>query len=83
MDFSLTNLFSPINDNDYCLWFYYLSVFGFIFLVILLLSALANLFFNKKKTKSGYYFALFIVMLSYGVFYFQNRLLYSMCVKSI
>lgn len=83
MDFSSLDLFIPYTDSDYCLWFYYLSVFGFVFLVILLLSAIFTLVFSKKKTKSGYYFALFIVALSYGVFYFQNRLLYSMCVKSI
>lgn len=83
MDFSLTNFFVPFSDSDYCLWFYYLSVMGFIFLVILLLSAVFTMLFDKKKTKSGYYFALFIVALSYGIFYFQNRLLYSMCVKSM
>lgn len=83
MDFSLSNLFSPFSNNEYCMWFYYLSVFGFIFLVILVISALFTLVTSNKKSKPGYYFALFIVCLSYGIFYFQNRLLYSMCVKSI
>ena len=83
MDFSFSNLFTPFTDSEYCLWFYYLSILGFVFLVILLLSAIFTLVFSKKKTKSGYYFSVFIVALSYGIFYYQNRLLYSMCVKSL
>jgi|TARA_B100000282_G_C31721391_1_gene486203 hypothetical protein len=81
MDFSIENILSPFDDKQYCLWFYYLSMIAFIILVILLGLALFSMF-GKNKNKNVY-FATFIVLLSYGVFYFQNRLLYSMCIKSI
>ena len=37
MDFN--QLFSPLS-REFCLWFYYLSVIGFVFLVITLISAI-------------------------------------------
>ena len=67
--------------KEYCMYFYYLSVFGFIFMAITLVTAL-SLMFSKPQGKK---FAVGAVMavLGYAVFYFQNRLLYSMCVHSL
>lgn len=75
-----SSLFSPLN-KEFCIYFYYLSVFGFALLVFTLLSAVALVILKKK----GFDFVLQMILLSLGyfIFYFQNRLLYSMCVNSL
>lgn len=76
MDFK--DLFSPLS-REFCLWFYYLSIIGFVFLAITLFSAIV---IGITKKKGGdYYMTMLMVSFSYFIFYFQNRLLYSMCVN--
>jgi hypothetical protein len=72
-------LFGPLS-KQYCLYFYLLSVLGFVFLVIAVLGMLFNLFSKKMDGKivGGFLMA----ALGYGIFYFQSRLLYSMCSHS-
>lgn len=76
MDFK--DLFTPLS-REYCLWFYYLSIVGFAFLVITLVSAIIVGF--RKKKGGEYFMTMLMVALTYFIFYFQNRLLYSMCMK--
>jgi hypothetical protein len=70
-----SSLFSPL-DRNYCLYFYYLSVFAFIFL---LLTCLNGVYLALKgKADIG------MVLLSLAgpfLLYFNNRLLYSMCSR--
>lgn len=74
------SLFTPL-PHDFCLWFYFLSVAGFILLVFAVIS---TLFIGITKRKdSTFYLQMLSVALVYFIFYFQNRLLYSMCIKSI
>lgn len=72
------DLFTPLSKN-YCDYFYYLSLFGFILLILSIVS-FSWIIIKKKK---GYDYSLKAVMITLGyfIFYFQNRLLYSMCVK--
>ena len=76
-----TGLFAPFKNHDLCLWFYFLSVAGFVLLIISVISIIYSLVRQQKKD------SLVWISLSasiwYLIFYFQNRLLYSMCVKSI
>ena len=72
-------LFGPLS-KDYCLWFYFLSIIGLVLMVLILLSGF--MLGMSKKMGATYYFGLFAVALSYGVVYFQNRLLHSMCMNS-
>tara|TARA_B100000902_G_C26941268_1_gene731160 strand:- start:275 stop:526 length:252 start_codon:yes stop_codon:yes gene_type:complete len=80
----LEGIFSPLS-KDYCLWFYYLQIIGFIFLVIILLTSLFIIVGNdtKKKEKGKLLGGMFIMIMTYGIFYFQNRLFYSVCTKSL
>lgn len=72
-------LFSPLS-REYCLYFYYLSVLGFVFLFFTIVT---SLWIGIKKGKgSDFYFQMFTIALGYFIFYFQNRLLYSMCGNS-
>ena len=75
---TMKTLFGPI-DRKYCDWFYYLSVVSFFFMLLTLVSGSAMVFQNKMKMK--YVFAVLWSAAMYAVFYFQNRLLYTMCVK--
>lgn len=74
----IDNLFSPLG-KEYCHFFYYLSVLGFIFMAIVILS---SLFIGISKGKGfSFYLRMISLALGYGIFYFQNRLLYTMCNK--
>ena len=75
---TLSSLFGPLN-RKYCDWFFYLSVIAFVFMVLTILSGLMVLF--SKKLNSEYVTAIVWSALMYAAFYFQNRLLYSMCVR--
>ena len=67
--------------KDYCLYFYVLSVFGFVLMVFTLLVSLV--IGITRKRDFSFYFSAMMGVFAYGLFYFQNRLLYSMCVNSL
>ena len=67
--------------KDYCLYFYALSVFGFVLMIFTFLVALI-IGITRKKDFS-FYFQAMMGVFAYGLFYFQNRLLHSMCVNSL
>ena len=73
-------LFGPM-DKDYCLYFYYLSIFGFILLTLSFLTMVRLVIARKRD--GVFYMNSFMVLLGYGIFYFQNRLLHSMCSNSL
>ena len=70
-------LFGPIGE-EYCLWFYILSIFNFVYLVLFLIPAI---YIGVTKKVSGmYWIKVFAASLYVFAFYFQNRLLHNMCV---
>ena len=70
----LDTLFSPLS-KEYCLYFYYLSVISFVFLFVALYHGIVLLI--KGKTN---FIQVIIGLLAPFLLYFNNRLLYSMCV---
>ena len=78
----ILSLFEPYDNADLCLWFYFLSVMGFVFIFAVIVSTLV-IGLSSKKIPSGFFVQMIFACLGYGIFYFQNRLLYSMCVKSV
>ena len=76
-----TGLFAPFENHDLCLWFYFLSIVGFVLLVFGILSAAYYGLFEKNK--SALISISIYASVWYLIFYFQNRLLYTMCVKSV
>lgn len=80
MSKSLNNLFGPLS-REYCVWFYYLSVLGFVLLVLFLVGGLYVAL--TKRVNPAYFAAMLSPALAYAIFYFQNRLLYSMCTHSV
>ena len=78
---TLDYIYGPISQ-DYCVYFYVLSVLGFVALLIVLL---AMVFYGLSSKKNSITFYLNLLMLAglYGLGYFQNRLLYNMCAGGI
>jgi hypothetical protein len=73
-------LFGPLS-RDYCIWFYFLSVLGFLWFFFYVISAL---YLGLMKKKGGeYWMTMIAVALGYGIFYFQNRLLHSVCMGTM
>jgi len=73
-------LFGPLH-KDYCAWFYYLSLFAFV-LFLLSFGTMITLIIAKKRS-GAFYLNSIMVLLWYVAFYFQNRLLHTMCSNSI
>jgi len=71
-------LFGPLS-KEYCLYFYYLSILGFVLLASII-GTTAYIGITKKKG-AEFYLPMITVAFGYGIFYFQNRLLYSMCSR--
>jgi len=78
-DKTLQNLFGPLG-RKYCVWFYWLAVLGFIFLIFTLITGIAMMF-SEKRMRPEILYSVLSTSIMYGIFYFQNRLLYSMCVN--
>ena len=77
---TMQNLFGPLS-KQYCLYFYILSIIGMVFLILVVLSAL---FIGISKRKGfDFYVQMLSAAVAYGIFYFQNRLLHTMCVGSV
>jgi len=76
----IDTLFGPLS-KQYCVYFYFLSIFGFILLAVFIIS---SIFVGLSKRKGvDYYMQVVGIALGYGIFYFQNRLLHSMCVGTM
>lgn len=67
-------LFSPLG-KEYCLLFYYSAIIAFVFFVAGITGGIYHVM-NKKMSP----FALAMGLVSPGLLYLNNRLLYSMCV---
>lgn len=77
MGSTLDYLFGPLS-KEYCIWFYFLEIWGFIMVILFLIVSIINGI--KKRKSMEYYFYVLVASLTYFVFYFQNRLLHTMCV---
>ena len=74
-------IFAPLVNPDFCLLFYYFSIFGFALIVLSIFSLIVLTF--KKKMNFNLFIQLCSVVSVYIIVYFQNRILYSMCRKSM
>ena len=72
----MESIYGPLSV-DYCIYFYFLSVFGFVLLVF---TVVISIFIGLRKGKDfEYYMKIGMIAIGYAIFYFQNRLLYHMC----
>ena len=74
--------FGPLN-KEYCLYFYVLSIiFGITFL-LLVIGVLIVIIKDYKKIDLKIGFNLILLLINAFLVYFVNRLLYSMCSRSL
>lgn len=69
--------FSPLS-KDYCVYFYFITVIVFVMLILAMFASLMVMFKGKGKKN---YLLLISNLFTLALVYFQNRLLYSMCVN--
>ena len=74
----MDTLFGPLS-SEFCIYFYYLSILGFVLLALLIFSSLVVGITKNKGAE--FYWQMSTVALGYAIFYFQNRLLHSMCIR--
>ena len=74
--------FGPLS-REYCGYFYILSVmFGFFF-VFSILSIIYTFVVNYKKINAMFVANSLVLLINIFFVYFTNRLMHTMCVKSI
>ncbi len=77
---NLESYFGPL-DKKYCVYFYMLSVFfGFIFITTLFLIIFTIIFYHKKM---NIIVQLIFMLINSFIAYFVNRLLNTMCNRSL
>ena len=79
---TMQNLFGPLSKK-YCLYFYILSIIGMGLLVFLIVFGLFVGIIKGKEVGFVFYFHLLVAAFAYAMFYFQNRLLHTMCASSL
>jgi hypothetical protein len=78
----LSKYFSPL-DKGACIYFLIISVLFFISLIVVFLAEVFFVFKNYKSVDFKVVSNGVIILFNIFVAYFVNRLLYSMCTKSL
>ena len=73
---TLENLFFSPLGKDYCLLFYYSAIIAFIMFAIGVVGGAYNVLAGRMNL-----FGLVLSLVSPGILYINNRLLYSMCIN--
>lgn len=79
---TLDYLYGPLSQK-YCMYFYALSVLGFLALLSVVIFTVYSALTVGKKLPNGFFMSMLMTALIYGIFYFQNRLLYTMCAGTL
>jgi len=76
----MNTLFGPLS-GEYCAYFYYLSILAFFLFAV---TILGGFYTGIIKGKSAMYYAGIVgASLAYFITYFVNRLMHSVCAKSL
>lgn len=82
MDNLLNQYFGPL-PREYCVYFYFLSLFFGLFFLVTLLSIIVLVFTQTRKINTLFIVNSAFVLLNLFLGYFVNRLLNTMCVRSL
>ncbi len=80
---TLVDMFFGPLSKDMCFYFMIVGFIALFFLGITILGFLGYLVFNFKKINSIMIMNLFVMSISYFVAYLVNRIMYTMCVKTL
>jgi len=78
----MTTYFGPL-DKSSCVYFLFLTIFFFSLLVFALLSEILFLVKNFKQVNMRLMTSGILILFNLFLAYFVNRLLYTMCSKSL
>jgi len=78
----MSQYFGPLDKNS-CLYFLILTVIFFIGLVSVLITEILYIIQNYNKLNFRMVSAGVVILFNIFLAYFVNRLMYSMCVKSL
>jgi len=82
MDNLLSSYFGPL-PKEYCVYFYFLSVFFPLMLAVTLVSIVILFFTQTQKINTLFIVNSMFVLINLFLGYFVNRLLNTMCVRSL
>ena len=82
MTISFMDFFGPL-DKTWCSYFLIVSIIFFICMIILLFNELYYIIRNVNKLSFRLISGGIIIMFNMFIAYFMNRLLYTMCTKSL
>jgi len=82
MDFANSEFFGPLTV-DSCYYFLFMSVFFFVILLIVFFSEVFFLFKNFKTLNFRIFMNGLLLLFNIFIVYFVNRLLFTMCNKSL
>lgn len=78
----MTMLFGPLN-KDWCNYFLFISMLMYVIFIIVIFSEIVFIFKNYKSIDLRSIMHGFLMLVNAFLAYMVNRLLYTMCVKSI
>lgn len=78
----MNTYFGPLGE-EYCIYFYALSIFFGITFALSLFSVLYYMIFNFKKLNMMFVANTFFLLFNSFLAYLSNRLLNSMCMKAL
>ena len=78
----LTNKFFGPLGKEWCMYYFAILVFVFIFFVLSIISAVIGLFSLKKFSFNEIYLLCVPIVMNL-VLYLQSRIIYSICVSSL
>ena len=82
MDNLVESYFGPL-PREYCAYFYFLSLFFGLFFVITLISIVILFFTQTSKINTLFIVNSTFVLINLFLGYFVNRLLNTMCIRSL
>ena len=82
MTISFLDFFGPL-DKSWCGYFLIVSIIFFISMIILLFNELYFIVTNMNKLNFRLISGGIIILFNVFIAYFMNRLLYTMCTKSL
>ena len=78
----LSQFFGPLNEGS-CVYFLTISIIFFVGLIIVVLNEIYFIVTNFRRINLRMLSSGIIIMFNIFLAYFVNRLLYSMCTKSL
>jgi hypothetical protein len=76
------SIFGPL-DKKSCVYFFAWTIFFFIMLLFAFVGLLIHMFKDYKKFDKMHFINLIVMFFNLFLAYFVNRLLYTMCNKSL